>query len=416
MSTTKIRITDLKNPQLTDIQRHALEQAGAHPVSLTAPAVLEAAKASTGLSDFGDMSFLPRLELWMSAADADKALSSVGRAAVFGLAFRFACARLDLEDLIKRHPEIEQVSLESPIVIAGLPRSGTTYMLQLMGADPRLRALPHWEGIRPVGDRYIVDGKDTRFDLAAAEWEQQDAVLPFMKMIHEFAPEHITEDIELTGMDFGGYYLEWIARVPEWRDYQLSHDPLPWLRYLERAIKAVVWQKGPNRWVGKCPQHMEQLLAVSTALDGSYLVINHRDPVASIQSAITSQAYASRLTHTTYDRKEIATYWIDRYESLLRGCVRDRDLIDQDRSYDLYFHKLMSDPFSELQAIYGKAGIPFDDQTRAAFQRAIDENKRGKHGQLAYDLRDDFGIDPNEIRERFSFYFDRFPEVQVEVA
>jgi len=217
-------------------------------------------------------------------------------------------------------------------------------------------------------------------------------------------------------MDFGGYYLEWIARVPEWRDYQLSHDPLPWLRYLERAIKAVVWQKGPNRWVGKCPQHMEQLLAVSTALDGSYLVINHRDPVASIQSAITSQAYASRLTHTTYDRKEIATYWIDRYESLLRGCVRDRDLIDQDRSYDLYFHKLMSDPFSELQAIYGKAGIPFDDQTRAAFQRAIDENKRGKHGQLAYDLRDDFGIDPNEIRERFSFYFDRFPEVQVEVA
>ena len=112
----------------------------------------------------------------------------------------------------------------------------------------------------------------------------------------------------------------------------------------------------------------------------------------------------------------IATYWIDRYERLLRGCVRDRDLIDQDRCYDLYFHKLMSDPFGELQAIYEKAGIPFDDQTRAAFQRAVDENQRGKHGQLGYDLREDFGIDPNEIRERFSFYFDRFPEVQVEVA
>jgi len=202
VSAQKIRITDLKNPQLSDIQRQALEQAGAHPVRLTAQAVLDAAKASTGLSNFGDMSFLPRLELWMSAADSDKGLSPVGRAGVFGLALRFACARLDLEDLIKRHPEIEDVALGSPVVIAGLPRSGTTYMLQLMGADPRVRALPHWEGIRPVGDRYIVDGKDTRFELAAAEWAQQDAMLPHMKMIHEFAPEHITEDIELTGMDF----------------------------------------------------------------------------------------------------------------------------------------------------------------------------------------------------------------------
>lgn len=416
MAAEKVRITDLKDPQLTGIQQQALEQASAYPVELSARAVLEAAKASTGLSDFGDMSFLPRLELWMSAADSDKQLSAVGRAGVFGLALRFACARLDLEDLISRHPEIEDVELDSPIVIAGLPRSGTTYMLQLMGSDPRLRALPHWEGIRPVGDRYLVDGKDTRFDLAAAEWDQQDAMLPFMKLIHEFAPEHITEDIELTGMDFGGYYLEWLAHVPQWRDYQLAHDPSPWLRYLQRAIKAIVWQKGPNRWVGKCPQHMEQLLAVSKALDGSYLVINHRDPVASIQSAITSQAYAQRLTHTSIDRGKIATYWIDRYERLLRGCVRDRDLLDQDRCYDLYFHKLMAKPFGELQTIYEQAGIPFDDETRAAFQHAIEENKRGKHGQLTYDLRDDFGVDPNEIRERFGFYFERFPEVRIEVT
>jgi hypothetical protein len=415
MSLETFRISDLKDPQLTALQKEALEQASAHPVTLTAQTVLQAATATTGLSDFGDMSFLPRLELWMSAADSDEQLSSIGRAGIFALALRFACARLDLEDLIKRHPEIEDVALESPVVIAGLPRSGTTYMLQLMGADPRLRALPHWEGIRPVADRYIVNGQDTRFELAAAEWAQQDAMLPYMKMIHEFAPEHITEDIELTGMDFSGYYLEWLAHVPQWRDYQLSHDPSPSLRYLQRAIKAIVWQKGPNRWVGKCPQHMEQLLAVSTALNGSYLVINHRDPVASIQSAITSQAYASRLTHRTVDRERIAEYWIDRYERLLRGCVRDRDLLNQDRCYDLYFHNLMSHPFEELQAIYERAEIPFDNETRAAFQQALDANKRGKHGRLVYDLREDFGLDPADIRERFSFYFERFPEVQVEV-
>ena len=416
MTIEKVRIPDMRNPVLTDVQRQLVEYTTTHPVTLSAQAVIDAAKAQTGLDHFGDPSFMPRLETIMAAADADKNLAPAGRAGFFGLAVRFLRARLELEHFISKHPEIEDVQLAPPIIDAGLPRSGTTFTLQLLAADPRMRSLQHWEGLRPVADPYIKDGKDIRYELAEKEWIETDAISPIAKLSHEFTPDHITEDIELTSADFGGYYFEWFANIPAWRDYQYAHDPAPWLNYLRRAIKALVFQRGPNRWVGKCPQHMEQLLAVSTALEGSYLVINHRDPVASIQSAITSQAYASRLTHTSVNRERIADYWIDRYERLLRGCVRDRDLIAQDRCYDVYFHKLMADPFGELQAIYENAGIPFDDQTRAAFQQAIDENKRGKHGQLAYDLREDFGIDPNEIRERFSFYFDRFPEVQVEVV
>ena len=415
MAAEKIRIDDLKHPVLSEIQQQALAYATANPVTLSAQAVMAAATATTGLSDFGDMSFLPRLELWMQACDADAGLSPAGRGGLFALALRYAAARLQLEDLIRRHPEIEQVELESPLVIAGLPRSGTTFTLQLMGADPQLRSLPHWEGVRPVAEPFIVDGKDTRFDLSAAEWAQSDAVMPLLKLIHEFAPGHITEDIELTGMDFGGYYIEWLAHVPQWRDYQLSHDPTPWLRYLRRAIQAVVWQQGPNRWVGKCPQHMEQLLAVEAALPGAFIVINHRDPVASIQSAIMGPAYGARLSRTSVDLDQIAEYWIDRYERLLRRCVEQRDQLDSNRVYDLYLHELMADPMGQMEAIYAKAGVPFGDQTRAAFTRAIAENQRGKHGALAYDLRGDFGLEPAKIRERFAFYYERFPQVRIEV-
>jgi hypothetical protein len=94
--------------------------------------------------------------------------------------------------------------------------------------------------------------------------------------------------------------------------------------------------------------------------------------------------------------------------------VRDRDALDPNRSFDLYFHELMADPFGLIEQIYAKADLPFDQQTRDWFQGAIDRNKRGKHGQLTYDLRGDFGIDPEAIRERFSFYYDRFP-VRIEV-
>lgn len=415
MITEKVRIPDMKSPVLTDVQRQLVEYTTANPVTLSAAAVMDAAKAQTGLQYLDDESFLPRLELIMAAADADRNLAPAGRAGFFGLAVRFLRARLELEDFIRKHPDIENVELLPPIIDAGLPRSGTTYTLQLLAADPRLRSLQHWEGLRPVADPYLKTGKDTRYDLAQAEWDQADAISPIAKLSHEFTPDHITEDIELTGMDFGGYYFEWFADIPAWRDYQYAHDPATSLQYLSRAIKALVYQNGPNRWVGKCPQHMEQLVAVSKVFPGAFLVINHRDPVASIQSGIAMLGYAARFTQNTLDLDRIATYWIDRYERLLRRCVEDRDLLDPDRAYDLYFHRLMADPMGEMEAIYAKAGLAFDDVARTSLQQAIDANQRGRHGQLVYDLKGDFGIDPGELRERFGFYFDRFPEVRSEV-
>ena len=95
--------------------------------------------------------------------------------------------------------------------------------------------------------------------------------------------------------------------------------------------------------------------------------------------------------------------------------MEQRDQLDSNRVYDLYFHELMADPMGQMEAIYAKAGVPFGDQTRAAFTRAIAENQRGKHGALAYDLRGDFGLEPAKIRERFAFYYERFPQVRIEV-
>jgi len=415
MTIEKVRIPDMRNPVLTSAQQQLVEYTTANPVTLSAQAVIDTAKTQTGLDYFGNLDFMPRLELVMSAADADANLAPAGRAGYFGLAVRFLRARLELEDFIRKHPEIEEVQLDPPIIDAGLPRSGTTYTVQLLAADPRVRSLQHWEGLRPVADPYIKDGKDIRYELAEAEWIEADAISPIAKLSHEFTPDHITEDIELTGADFGGYYFEWFANIPAWRDYQYAHDPAPWLNYLRRSIKALVFQRGPSRWVGKCPQHMEQLAAVAKAFPGAFLVINHRDPVASIQSGITMMGYAARFTQNNLDLDQIATYWIDRYERLLRRCVEDRDLIDPARSYDLYFHKLTADPMGEMEAIYQKAGLAFDDVVRASIQEAIDANQRGRNGQLVYDLKGDFGIDPAQLRERFSFYFDRFPEVRPEV-
>jgi hypothetical protein len=412
MMAETVDIADLRNPVLTPIQKAALDAAAAHTVPLTEEAVLGAAKAATGLSDFGDEAFRARLRLWLKGTEEDGNLSAAGRAGIFMDSVRYASNRLRVEDLIKRHPEILKIKIDRPIVIAGLPRSGTTYLQSFLAADDRLRSLPFWEAVRPVPapDEQARPGEpDPRLVKATAEWAQYDALLPYIKSIHEFSPDHISEDIELQAVDFGSYYLEWLVMAPEWRDWYFATDQTPTYRYLKKMLQVLTWFKGPNRWLIKCPQHMEQLVPLRAVFPDATIVINHRDPTASIQSAITALCYSARVRCKTVQPDQVADYWIDRYERLLRACVRDRGKLGDARVQDVYFHELMADPWKSIREIYKKAELPLTDAAWWAMDSFVRSNPRGKHGQIVYDLRRDFGRTPDSIRRRFQFYFDRFP-------
>jgi hypothetical protein len=159
---------------------------------------------------------------------------------------------------------------------------------------------------------------------------------------------------------------------------------------------------------------MEQLPALMTVFPDATVVLNHRDPVASIQSAITSIAYSARTRNKTVDAAGIARYWIKRYQNLLGRCVRDREIIPSSRSQDVYFHELVDDPMRVVDQIYQKAGLRSDDELRARMAQFMKDNQRGKYGSIDYNLRRDFGLDPASIRADFDFYIRRFP-VKIEV-
>jgi len=414
----RVRIPDLAKPQRSELQDQARAAAEANPLpKITPEAVLEAARRETGLRDFGAPDFLERLRAQVDALNADAGLHPAGSAGCFTAMVSFARNRLQLEDLVRRHPEILELELEPPVLIAGLPRSGTTFLHNIMAANPRLRSTPYWEAIRPVAEPWIVDGVDTRWELAQQGWEQMDRLSPVLKMVHPFTPDHICEDVELTDLDFGSYTLEWHALVPGWRDYQASHDFRPTYRYLHKTFQALTFQSGGSRkWVTKCPQHMERLAQLRDVFPDATFLINHRDPVASIQSAITGLTYSARIGRREVEPRRIADYWIDRYERLLRACVAQRDGLDPARTLDVYFHELMADPRAVLARAYQKIGMPFDAAAHRAIDAALAENRRGKYGQLVYDLRTDFGLEPAAVRERFAFYLERFPNVEIEVA
>ncbi|MFP8881214.1 MAG: sulfotransferase [Myxococcota bacterium] len=406
-----IRIEDLADPVLSDLQRAVIDAVARMSVTLSEDAVLGAAEKQTGLSDYGRDDFRERLRTWLLAIDEDTELGPVGRIGAFNDCVRYAANRLRFEDLMRRHPEIDDEAIARPIIIVGLPRSGTTHLLNLIASDTRLRSLPYWESLEPIPDpaeKPGPDGLDPRLVRCREGSERQDALMPLLRNMHHMTAEHVHEEIEVQALDFSSYQLEWIARVPRWRDYYLSHDQSPHYDYLKRVLKALQWMRGPNRWILKSPQHLEQLGPLMGAFPDATVAFTHRDPVAVITSAITMLAYGSRLGRTRVDPEGVAEYWIDRIERLLRACVRDRDKVPPDQGIDVLFHEFMADDIAMVERIYDLAGFPVTSGARAALRQYLLDNPRGKHGQILYDLETDFGVDPDTLRERFAFYFDRF--------
>jgi hypothetical protein len=412
-----IRIEDLHAPLLTPLQEQVLQAAEASPVTFEPETILAAGRAQTGLDDFGAEDFRERLQVWCQAIDEDANATALARANLFQMMVRYAATRLRIEDIVKRHPEILDIKIDRPIIVAGLPRSGTTHLLSLLSADSRLRSLPWWEAIAPVPapeDAPTPVDPNPRWTKADRGWQMMDALLPYFGIMHEFSPDHISEDIELQAVDFSSYLIEWLAQVPRWRDYYFSHDQSGSYAYLKKGLQVLTFLRGPNRWVIKCPQHMEQLPALHKTFPDATFVLTHRDPVGSIRSQLTMYTYAARINRKRIDIEEPKGYWIDRYERLLRACVRDRDILPPEQTIDVYFHEWIRNPDPILREIYRKADIPLTDPALAELHAYLAEHGEQAKGKIVYDLEGDFAITAEEVRKNFGFYFDRFP-VQVEV-
>jgi hypothetical protein len=127
-----------------------------------------------------------------------------------------------------------------------------------------------------------------------------------------------------------------------------------------------------------------------------------------VQSTITMQAYTQRMQRPKVEMMWLRDYWVARIEHLLRACVRDRDLARAARSVDCPFDVFMRDPWKILEEVYTKAQLPLTAQARASLEHYLAAHPRGKAGQVLYELKRDFALEPQQLRERFRFYFDRF--------
>ena len=408
--TAVVRLEDLARPRFSAEAQQILDMMAAMAPNcpLDADALHAQASADTGLQDFGPDDYRERLDVYLAALREIDGRHDAGVVNFYGQLLQLLKNRMLLTDLLKRHPEVDDIDLEPPVVIAGLPRTGTTHLHNLLAAPSTFRTMPYWESVEPFPlpreAGVEPDPRRLRMDVAVGVI---NTVMPYFPLMHEMTTDHVHEEIQLLANDFSTMLFETLAEVPRWRAYYQAHDQTPHYQYLARQLKAMQFLRGGRRWLLKSPQHLEQVPVLDRVFPGSIVVFTHRDPVPVALSMIAMITYSARMHRSPVPVHEIAASWIDRLDHMLSALVHDRDTIGPQRSIDIRFDEFMADEIGVAEQVYALAAEPFTDEAHRAIADYLAAHRRGRLGNVETSC-EMFGLEEDALRARFAPYVERF--------
>lgn len=407
-----IHITDLARPRLP-WWLMAANAVGAplarRLVRFDPDALLESAQRRTGLRDFGPDSFQEPFRLLCRCLEEEVELSAFGRVTQHALMRGLLETRLRIQELIRQRPDVLEQEIAGPIVIAGLPRTGTTHLFNLVAQHPGLRSLPYWESLEPIPgptDDPAAD-PDPRIARCARSLDFMHRVMPLFPAMHEFEPEVPHEEVQLQMMEFATQLYEAALGPPSYRAWVEGTDQTPHYAWLARVLRVCQALRGGRRWILKSPQHLETLGPLFATFPDAFVVQTHRDPVRIVASLATMIAYGARMQRARVDPRAIGAYWASRIEGWLRHSIEDRARLPAGRLLDVHFHEFMKDDVGTALGVLERTGEPLSEAAREAIVAFAARNVRGKHGVIAYPL-EPLGLEADDLRRRFAFYQEHF--------
>jgi hypothetical protein len=367
--------------------------------------LLDEARKVSGLDDFGDVPFIDALDALVDSLVRDARVTGPVRDGAVAMITGLLVKRLRLVDDRARYREIADQAVTAPIFIVGQPRSGSTHLHALLACVDGFRAPRNWEMTAPSPP---PERATFHTDPRIAAMQAAIDTMPAELLVRH--PMSATRPEQCNGLlDWSFINQAWTASydIRSYRDWFLDADYAPAYQAHRRTLQQLQW-RNPGRWVLKYPKHLLSLDALLVEYPDATLLWTHRDPAAVIPSVVSLTSYMRAVNAPDYEPVRFAREWVVIEElALQRGiATRDRDG-REDRHIDVDYQSLMRDPIETVAAVCERLDVTFDDASRAAVQQWLDENPQDKHGVHRY-TAEDFGLDPDRLRDRFAFYSGRF--------
>jgi len=375
---------------------------------MTPDDVLAEACEQTGLDDFGPDHFRDGLSVLCASIDDEAQLNEIGDAAVRSNVVNSLTNRLRVVDWIGRHPEVADEPIESPIVVIGMFRAGTTFLSQLLDQDPGNRALLRWEAndsVPPPSPASFRTGP--RVDAARQSSSMLEQLNPRMKAIHHEDADGPTECIAVMSQDFQSLTWEAITNVPSYSRWLLARDQRSAYEYHRLVLQLLQSGGVRGRWTLKSPHHAIALEELTAVYPDARLVLLHRDPVVLCASVCSLIGTLSGTFSDADHRGYIAEHWTAMLEESVRRIEAFRGAHPEHQIVDVQYADLVRDPVATVRDLYASCGPAIGDEALRAITAYVDAHPKDGRGVHRYDLSE-FGLDAGEVRERFAGYVEHY--------
>jgi hypothetical protein len=381
-----------------------------HLVALDGPSLLGAARAATGLDEFGDIGWREPFGILVEAIAREAHLNTVGRLMTRAELVRVLANRLRLVDLWKRHPEILDGEVRAPIFIVGTARSGTSILQEVLAQDPRLRSPATWEAFYsvppPETATYATDERIAGTDHEVKLWHE---VAPEYLTMHANAAVHPQECIFLMAHELASEHFSGVLDVPSYAVWLATHDLTPSFRFHRRMLQTLQWRAPAERWLLKAPSHLPVLPALFAVYPDAHIVFTHRDPAKTVPSTASLMATLRRMRRDHVDEIALAKLLVRGVAMGLEKMMTERETgaIPDAQFVDVRYADLMKDPLAAIASVYGRLGLDLPGGIADRMRAYLASKPRGKHGAHRYDPGD-VGIDLARLRTRYARYTERF--------
>jgi hypothetical protein len=371
--------------------------------------LIAGASQATGLSDFGADGWQEGLELLVDSANREARLNEAGEGMFSGQAIMMLMRRLEVEDWYTRHPEIDEQEIVAPLMVLGLPRTGSTAAHCLMGEDPAVRVMRNWEAMMPCPPPEAATyDNDPRIAAMDEQMKLRDKMTPRMKQMLPSTSTSPTEDQLTMGYDFKSQIFQASFRIPSYVDwFNNKADLVPTFQYVKRVLKLLQWHCPPTRWRLKNPTYSLFIDALDEVFPDARYCMTHRD-VANVIPSVADLYFEMHKPNTdTPDKLWMGEVMSDACELGMQRMIAFRDAGNESRFFDIHFAPFQKDPFPTLERLYAFLGEELTDDARARMKAWRESTPKDKHGVHEYQP-EEYGLDVGKLRERFRFYSDRF--------
>ena len=374
--------------------------------------VLKVVAQRTGLSDIDSDSWRPGLAIVLDEANNSPAFTPHGREQIIGDCVDALGRRVQIHDYIQSHPEVLDAPVERPLVVLGMPRTGTTVISYLLDQDPLRRSLLHWECLQPVPPASTEMLRTDPRCLAMLEYRQR-----LLEMIqdgrvaipHWEDADGPTEDMFIQNQDFKG--LSWDAFLPTSRyaEWLINEADMTSAYEYQKRYLQVLQSKAPGTWNLKMPSHSVHIETLLKVFPDARLIWAHRDPYNATGSLCNLFKMPKSLVHhpEAVDLEAMGRNAMTQMKSHVERPLRTRDRIGDDRFFHMYYHEMMNEPMDVMRRIYEWAGDELTDETAARMQTWLVEHPQDRFAPNTYSL-DQYGLSVEKLKPTFAEYLSTF--------